>query len=78
MRRETPDAHGEPTQTEMEVSTSDAHVCVVCRKQGSEGGEMGREKREMAGKESSNSTKLRHYGAFVIAPLLCVRSLAAE
>lgn len=30
---------------------------------------MGREKREMAGKESSNSTKLRHYGAFVLAPL---------
>lgn len=29
---------------------------------------MGREKREMAGKESSNSTKLRHYGAFVLIP----------
>lgn len=29
-----------------------------------------REKREMAGKEGSNSTKLRHYGAFVLIPLL--------
>lgn len=35
------------------------------------GGErQAREKREMAGKESSNSTKLRHYAAFVLTLLL--------
>lgn len=46
------------------------HV-VVAPRAGCEGGERwAREKREMAGKESSNSTKLRHYAAFVLTPLL--------
>lgn len=34
------------------------------------GCEGGWEEREMTGKEGSNSTKLRHYGAFVLTPLL--------